>query len=269
MRPIDGILVFGGYLVSWIIVAAGLGAVLAPKMLVLVSTVVPPGVAYLMLQATADRPLEYVGLVRTDSRVIVCAVLASLAAIVPVLSLESLVLVHFKVPHELLDELGEMIRARSALGLLYVLLVAAAGAALGEELIFRGILQRSLASLFGKAGWGWPSVVVASLVFSLLHDAWRMPAAFSLGMFLGILYWRTGSLLVPIVAHFTVNCTAIVAVYLAETRGETVFPEWVKDEKPAPAWLVGLCLVVVVALLRGLWKSNRVERSELGEGGGP
>lgn len=266
LRPIDGIVVFGGYLGCWILVVGGLAGLLSPKTLVLASTIVPPGAAYLMLRAAVDRPLSYVGLVRTDPKIVLYTILASLAVIVPVVSLESVVLLRFKVPQELLDQLGEMIRARSALQLAYVLLVAAAGAAVGEELVFRGILQKSLASWFGGRGAGWPPVVVASLVFSLLHDAWRLPAAFALGVFLGILYWRTGSLLVAIVAHFTINCVAIVATYLAETRGEAVMPEWVRDQKPAPLWLVGLSLAFFAALVRSIWRSGRAGGSELGEG---
>jgi membrane protease YdiL (CAAX protease family) len=206
-----------------------------------------------------------VGLVPAKPKVLVCAVIASLAAIVPVLSLESAFLSGFGVPKELLEEFSDMIRADSPLELAYVLAVAAAGAAAGEELVFRGILQTSLASWFGRRGAGWPAVLVASVVFGLLHDAWRFPAAFALGVFLGILYWRTASLLVPVVAHFTINCTAIVVPYLAGTGRVRMLPDWVRDDKPAPAWLVGLSLAVLAALLRGIWASG-ARTSELREG---
>lgn len=275
LRPIDGIIVFGGYLVCWIAVAAGLGSVASVRTLVLASTIAPPGVAYLLLRSATDKPLRFVGLVRTEWKTVVCAVLASLALIVPVMSLESLVLVHFRVPQELLDRLGEMIRARSGLELVYVLLVAAVAAALGEELVFRGILQRSLAIWLRGSGGGWAAVVTASLAFSVLHDAWRLPAAFALGVFLGILYWRSGSLVVPIVAHLTINSVAVVAVYLAETRGEAVMPQWITDERPAPVWLVVLSLALVGLLVRNIWKScpacgdqaDKAEDEGPGEGG--
>lgn len=255
LRPIDGIVVFGAYLGCWILVVGGLGSVLSPKTLVLASTIVPPGAAYLLLRSATDAPLRYIGLVRADSKIVLYTVLASLAVVVPVISLESVVLFRFRVPQELLDQLGEMIRARSVPQLVYVLLVAAAGAALGEELVFRGILQRSLAGWFRGRGAGWPPVLVASLAFSVLHDAWRLPAAFVLGVFLGIIYWRTGSLVLPIIAHFTINCVAIVALYLAETRGENMFPEWVRHGRPAPLWLVGLSLAFLGPLMRSIWKS--------------
>jgi len=75
----------------------------------------------------------------------------------------------------------------------------AAGSALGEEMLFRGAMQSSL------------GYVVASIVFGLAHlpprrDVWPWTAwAVIAGFALGGLVWATGTLLAPIVAHFTIN----------------------------------------------------------------
>lgn len=79
-------------------------------------------------------------------------------------------------------------------------------APVGEELIFRGLLQTG----FSRAGLG-PAggVIVASGAFLLVHasvlDAQMMPALFVLSLVLGLSYERTGRLGVPIVAHACFN----------------------------------------------------------------
>lgn len=83
---------------------------------------------------------------------------------------------------------------------------------LGEELLFRGLIQRNLGALFG---WKW-GLVGASLLFSIMHLTWRsvpeMIFVFVAGMVFGIFYIRTGSLLSSIMIH-GVNNAFLVAVY--------------------------------------------------------
>jgi membrane protease YdiL (CAAX protease family) len=82
---------------------------------------------------------------------------------------------------------------------------------LGEELLFRGLVQRDMMKLLG-ARWG---ILSASLMFMVMHLTWRSipELGFTLfvGMLLGYLYYRTRSLVVPIVAHGVSN-TILVAV---------------------------------------------------------
>jgi membrane protease YdiL (CAAX protease family) len=92
------------------------------------------------------------------------------------------------------------------------LLAIAAG--VGEELLFRGVLQAELAMLWGP----WSALVVASIVFGLCH--WITPAyaiiATIMGAYLGGLYWYTGGLLVPVLVHTLYDFVAFV--YFAKTQ---------------------------------------------------
>ncbi len=79
-------------------------------------------------------------------------------------------------------------------------------APVGEELIFRGLLQTGLSRAgLGPAG----GVLVASGAFLLVHasvlDVQMMPALFVLSVVLGLSYERTGRLGAPIVAHACFN----------------------------------------------------------------
>lgn len=72
---------------------------------------------------------------------------------------------------------------------------------LGEELLFRGLLQRDLMKALG---WKW-GFILASLMFAVMHLTWRsipeLIFVFFAGMVFGYLYYRTKSLVMPIVIH--------------------------------------------------------------------
>ncbi len=82
---------------------------------------------------------------------------------------------------------------------------------LGEELLFRGLIQQDLTGAFG---WKW-GLFGASLLFAVMHLTWRsipeLGFVFFAGLILGFLYWKTKSLVAPIVAH-GINNVMLVAV---------------------------------------------------------
>ncbi len=87
-----------------------------------------------------------------------------------------------------------------------VLLVAAL-AGLGEELLFRGVLQAALVEVLGPVA----ALVVAALVFGLVHAlSWAYFAMASLmGLYLGALFLLTGNLLLPVIVHAVYDAIAI------------------------------------------------------------
>ncbi|RJO60879.1 MAG: CPBP family intramembrane metalloprotease [Dehalococcoidia bacterium] len=82
---------------------------------------------------------------------------------------------------------------------------------LGEELLFRGLIQQDLVKAFG---WRW-GLFGASFLFTVMHLTWRSIAelgfVFIAALFLGGLYLKTKSLLAPIMAHAVGN-VLLVAV---------------------------------------------------------
>lgn len=73
--------------------------------------------------------------------------------------------------------------------------------ALGEELLFRALIQRSLSFAFGTT----IGLVSASFIFTVMHLTWRsvpeLIFVFFGGMVLGYLYYKTESLTAPIIVH--------------------------------------------------------------------
>ncbi len=92
------------------------------------------------------------------------------------------------------------------------------GAAIQEEIIFRGLLQTDLARRFAERlpllghSLSWPAIIVA-FVFGLLHlvvNPITAVAAFVLGLLAGELRDRSGSLVPAIVVHSLFNLFAFI-----------------------------------------------------------
>lgn len=84
-------------------------------------------------------------------------------------------------------------------------------APLAEEVFFRGYLLEALRPAWGRVG----SVVVSSAAFAAVHGhAPALPAYLLYGACLAVAARRSGTLLVPVVAHVTVNVLAMARAWL-------------------------------------------------------
>ncbi len=85
--------------------------------------------------------------------------------------------------------------------------VVSALAGIGEELLFRGVIQAGMAASFGA----WPGLLVASVLFGLMHALSRayFVLATLMGLYLGALYQATDNLLLPVLVHGLYDAIAI------------------------------------------------------------
>jgi len=96
-------------------------------------------------------------------------------------------------------------------GLLLNLLLIALIPAFGEELFFRGTLQK----IFNH--WKKPQLAIwiTAILFSAFHlQFYGFLPRLLLGVFFGYLLWWSGSLWLPVIAHFTNNALAIIFSYI-------------------------------------------------------
>jgi membrane protease YdiL (CAAX protease family) len=101
-------------------------------------------------------------------------------------------------------------------GLLVNLIMIAMLAAVGEELIFRGILVRLFRDWTGNVHL---SVIIPAFLFSALHlQFYGFFGRFALGIILGYLFVWSGSLWVPVIVHFLNNAMAVIVSFL-DQRG--------------------------------------------------
>jgi uncharacterized protein len=92
-------------------------------------------------------------------------------------------------------------------------------AGLGEEMLFRGVVQSALMRWIGGPAGVWLALAFAGLLFGLAHAVTftYILLAGLIGVYLGWVWLLTGNLLVPIIAHAVYDFTALV--YLVRIRG--------------------------------------------------
>ncbi|TNE52424.1 MAG: CPBP family intramembrane metalloprotease [Bacteroidetes bacterium] len=150
------------------------------------------------------------------------------------------------------ESIRGLLQMDNGLELLANLVLIALLPALGEELVFRGIVQRQLMRRLEP----WTALLVTAAIFSFIHFQFEgfLPRMV-LGFLLGWLYWRTRNLWVPIAAHFVNNGIQVVGQYLYSNELSTVDLE--QDiEVPASAALFSVFLVVV--LMRWIDRSFKI-----------
>jgi membrane protease YdiL (CAAX protease family) len=95
--------------------------------------------------------------------------------------------------------------------LFFNLLVIAIIPAMGEELLFRGYLQQKMTQWLGKPH---VAIIITAILFSAIHMQFQgfLPR-FALGLVLGYLFYWSGSLWLPIIAHLLNNAMAVTFAY--------------------------------------------------------
>lgn len=99
-------------------------------------------------------------------------------------------------------------------GLIFNIFMIAFLPAIGEELLFRGVIQRIFTNWTRNFHWG---IWISAILFSALHMQFYgfIPRMF-LGVLFGYLLVWSGSIWLPIVAHFINNAVAVIAMYMID-----------------------------------------------------
>ena len=117
---------------------------------------------------------------------------------------------------ENLEQLSKVMRELTAGGFLIPMaLMIGLAPALCEELVFRGYLQTRLTARYGSM----VGLVIASAVFAAFHmDLVHSLSVFPLGLWLGWLCLRSGSLYPAMIAHFYNNAFSVIASSFAPEK---------------------------------------------------
>ena len=121
-------------------------------------------------------------------------------------------------------QIGFMLKRNTVQDLFLNLVLVAVFAGIGEELLFRGVLQRLFIKLFKNP---WAGILVTAFIFSAIHlQFYGFIPRFILGILLGLIYWYSGSLWPAIIAHFAYDAFAVVMIWfnpaLADQESVTV-----------------------------------------------
>jgi len=115
------------------------------------------------------------------------------------------------------DELTKIfLKVDSIWGLLFNIFMVALLPALGEELLFRGVIQRIFINWTRSVNWG---IWISAILFSALHMQFYgfIPRMF-LGVLFGYLLIWSGSIWLPIIAHFLNNSIAVIGLYFIDKQ---------------------------------------------------
>jgi membrane protease YdiL (CAAX protease family) len=232
---------------------SGLGLGLRPTLVLCELFLVVPGLAFVALvraplgEALAPRPLP--------GRTVVLSLAAGLTLWGASLGLFSLQYLAWPPPDGYLEafrQLHDALRPKGPADALLSITAIALVPAVCEEALFRGIVFGSLSAVLGAAG----ATLLQAVLFALIHIdltpggppvAYRVPFAFGVGLALGALRLRTGSLAAPALSHALLNTVTFLVVLLAADPA--------READPGP--VVGLTLLMVgtaatLLLLRAL-----------------
>jgi len=122
------------------------------------------------------------------------------------------------------DQATEITKAflttKSIGGLLGNLFIVAVLPAIGEELLFRGVLQNLIKKMTGSSHWG---IWITAILFSALHlQFFGFLPRMLLGALFGYLLEWTGTLWLPMIAHFINNAAGVIIFFVT---GEGLEPD--------------------------------------------
>jgi hypothetical protein len=140
-----------------------------------------------------------------------------------------------------------MTQMKSVLDLLFAIIAVAVVPAIVEELFFRASLQKIIMDWTGKP---YVAIVVTAVIFSAFHFSYfGFLSRMSLGIILGIIYYYTKTIWLPILMHFINNGIGITILYFV--RNDSKKMDAVIDGNLPFYWVV-LALFVIITLCKKL-----------------
>ena len=146
-------------------------------------------------------------------------------------------------------DLGEIMRPDSALGYIFLFLAVVIIAPIGEEIVFRGFLQKFLEKYWRDTT---RAILVTSLFFAMIHfnPFWTIQI-YLLGIILGFLAWKTRSVIPSILLHIVNNGAAFILANI----DEKTMPSYLWKDQVAPFFI----FLAIFLIYKGLEKINLEE----------
>jgi hypothetical protein len=141
--------------------------------------------------------------------------------------------------------LTTMLSSYANIGEMFVaLIVIGVFPAIGEELVFRGLLQNKLYAIAKNPH---IAIWVAAIIFGAFHLQFYgvVPRIF-LGALFGYLYFYSGNIWYPIIAHFVNNGLAVIIMYIGPLVDDNWDPNTVDTEMPIYMSLIAIVVCVLL-----------------------
>ena len=139
-------------------------------------------------------------------------------------------------------------------GFMVNILMIAIIPAFGEEFLFRGVIQRIFKDWTKNIHW---AIFITALLFSAMHmQFFGFIPRFLMGVFLGYLFAWSGSIWLPITAHFINNCFAVVFSYLLFTKKISINLDTLGSSSDTIIYLI-FSIIITSSLIFLIYKTQR------------
>jgi len=166
-----------------------------------------------------------------------------------------------KAKEDSLRELTQYLTKFDSIGeLIFGLVVFALIPAIGEELVFRGIVQKQCIRWLKNPHVG---IWVTAFIFGAIHlQFYGMLPRMLLGALLGYLYWWSGNIWVPILGHFMNNGFTVFMLYMVQQKNIDYDIESTAAMPIASIIFSLLATAAILSFLRRQFMAYRVPASE-------
>jgi membrane protease YdiL (CAAX protease family) len=140
----------------------------------------------------------------------------------------------YPLPEEFQEGMAQLLRAENLYDWVIRVLGIGLGAAVSEEILFRGFIQKGLERGFSRSA----GVLLTAVLFAFMHMIPQgIPSYVFAGVVLGTTALATESILIPMVLHFIYNVSAVALLSFSdiETLGR---PIWIPPGILIPALLI-------------------------------
>lgn len=158
----------------------------------------------------------------------------------------------------------QMLQMSNGVDLIIMILIVGVLTGIGEEFVFRGVLQRLFLDKFRNPH---IAVWITAVIFSAVHfQFYGFVPRMLLGAFFGYLLVWSGNIWLPIIAHALNNSFSVAGAYIQQRAGEESFIDTLGTTGEDIAWVVGgvILTIFTIGVLRyRLLRQKNIESRQL------
>jgi len=163
--------------------------------------------------------IESLRLNAISKQVIISTILLSIGAMIIADEINILVDMVIPAPDSFL-QLEALLTPENPISMFLLIITIVLLAPIGEELLFRGFLQKYLEIAWGDIT---KAILLSSLFFAAIHfNPYWLIQIYLLGVLLGYIAWQTQSVVSSIIFHVIINASSLLFTFLGESAESTL-----------------------------------------------
>ncbi|MBN1543482.1 CPBP family intramembrane metalloprotease [candidate division KSB1 bacterium] len=183
----------------------GLFGMSKPALLVIELLLVIPAIGYVVFRGLPLRQVFRFTVLNAHQ--VFYSIVLAVSGFVLLDELDRIMAMIFPMPDIFVQAIESMMRIQTPSDAVFLVLAAVLAAGLSEEMLFRGLLQGSLERELDPAR----AIVLSAIAFSLLHlNPWNALQITVIGLLMGYLVWKSGSLWPAVFVHMLNNLFSLL-----------------------------------------------------------